>query len=96
MTAEDLGDEAVHYFFGLSYANYLVLHRSALQSMPAEWQRKFVDLVEELNDEIVWPDSEVQSFAVSARGSGGKFVRDPVPHYNRGRTQMQLRGGIGR
>ncbi len=38
----------VHGFFGLSYSNYLVLHRSLLQSMPDDWQVRFVDCINEL------------------------------------------------
>lgn len=41
--------EAVHTWFGLSYANYLVLPRSVLQSMPPEWQVRFVAMLDELN-----------------------------------------------
>lgn len=39
--------EAVHTMFSLSYANYLVLHRTLLQSMPDAWQEKFVALLNE-------------------------------------------------
>jgi hypothetical protein len=46
-------DEPVHLMFGLSYAQYLVLNRTLLQSMPVEWQRKFCPLVEELWDSFV-------------------------------------------
>lgn len=42
--------EDVHTYFGLSYANYLVLPRTLLQSMPETWQHRFVDLVNELHD----------------------------------------------
>lgn len=38
----------VHTHFGLSYANYLVLPRTLLQSMPAEWQDQFVVLLDQL------------------------------------------------
>ena len=41
--------DPVHEWFGLSYSNYLVLHRTLLQSMPIEWQRRFVGMVEELS-----------------------------------------------
>ena len=40
-------DEPVHDFFGLSYASYLVLPRLVMQSMPVEWQRQMVALLEE-------------------------------------------------
>jgi len=44
--AEKLKD--IHTSFGLSYANYLVLPRTLLQSMPEEWQHRFVSMVDEL------------------------------------------------
>ena len=33
-----------------------------------------------------WPD-----YAVQARGNGGRFMADPIPHYNRGRTHIEPR-----
>lgn len=42
--------EAIHRHFGLSYANYLVLPRTLLQSMPDEWQARFVDLLKTLEE----------------------------------------------
>lgn len=45
-------DDYIHNWFGLSYANYLVLLRSILQSMDAEWQKKLVNLLNELEDKI--------------------------------------------
>ncbi|MEV6234930.1 hypothetical protein AB0L88_44395 [Saccharopolyspora shandongensis] len=39
----------VHTRFSLSYANYLVLHRTLMQSMPVEWQRRMVRCLEELD-----------------------------------------------
>lgn len=39
--------EAIHGYFELSYANYEVLPRSLLQSMPDEWQTRFVRMLEE-------------------------------------------------
>lgn len=40
----------IHTWFGLSYSNYLVLHRSLLQSMPEEWQHRFVRMLGELSE----------------------------------------------
>ncbi len=37
----------IHTYFGLSYSNYLVLHRSLLQSMPEQWQHQFTALMAE-------------------------------------------------
>jgi hypothetical protein len=39
----------IHTWFGLSYANYLVLPRTLLQSMPAEWQHRFVGCLKEFD-----------------------------------------------
>jgi hypothetical protein len=38
----------VDEWFGLSFANFLVVHRVRLQSMPLQWQRRLVGLLEEL------------------------------------------------
>ncbi|MFI2620460.1 hypothetical protein [Streptomyces sp. NPDC018584] len=46
----EIEPEAIHQHFGLSYANYLVLPRTLLQSMPDDWQNRFVALLDELDD----------------------------------------------
>ena len=86
-----LKTERIHLMFGLSYANYLVLPRSLLQSMPDEWQDRFVDCLDEYN--AYWGDTpEAQDppggYRVVPKGSDGKFVSHPAPHYNRGRTRV--------
>ncbi|MFI0929683.1 hypothetical protein ACH4TP_38030 [Streptomyces sp. NPDC021012] len=40
----------IHTYFGLSYANYLVIPRTLLQSMPEEWQEQFTTLLTELDE----------------------------------------------
>lgn len=57
----------VHAKFGLTYANFLVIHRAQLQSMPVDWQQQFVDLLEDLH--AAYPDLDVPDFEV-------KTVRD--------------------
>ncbi|MFF4777652.1 hypothetical protein ACFY05_32975 [Microtetraspora fusca] len=42
--------DAVHAWFGISYSNYLVLPRTLLQSMPDEWQNRFVTCLNQLHD----------------------------------------------
>lgn len=79
--------EGIHEWFELTYANYLVLPRSVLQSMPDEWQSSFVALLREMGnlyDGLDWP-----TYAVNARGVHGRFTKDPIPHYNRGRTRVE-------
>lgn len=74
--------------FGLTYANYLVLHRSLLQSMPLSWQHRFTALMDELDAAFLHVETP-RYFTVNARDpSTGRFIKDPVPHYNRGRTRI--------
>lgn len=80
--------EAIHQWFGLTYANYLCLPRSVLQSMPDEWQQKFVEFLEELDEEfghLDWPNYRVSAVDKVT----GQFKRDPIPHYWRGRTRLE-------
>lgn len=39
----------IHEYFGLTYAGYLVMHRTLLQSMPDEWQARFVRMLDEFD-----------------------------------------------
>lgn len=78
----------VHTWFGLTYANYLVLPRTLMQSMPAHWQRHMVNALRALEDAYRHID-QAPSYSVRARDPlTGKFIKDPVPHYNRGRTYV--------
>lgn len=54
----------IHTWFNLTYANYLVLPRSVLQSMPAEWQERFTAALGELDDaygHLDWPAYNVRA-----------------------------------
>ena len=46
--------EPIHDWFELSYAQYLTIPRSVLQSMPIEWQETFVKCLTELDETIDW------------------------------------------
>lgn len=80
-------EDHVHTMFGLTYANYLVLPRTLLQSMPDVWQAKFVGLIEQY-DAAFRHVLQADNYRVTPVGAGGKFASDPVPHYNRGRTYV--------
>lgn len=82
-------DDPIHGWFELSYSNYLVLNRSVMQSMPHEWQDRMVALLREATDRtrnLEFP----YTYAVSPKNSDGRFVKDPIPHYNRGRARVEL------
>lgn len=54
----------VHTWFSLSYANYLVVPRSVLQSMPEDWQHRFTALMGEMDEafgHLDWPRYEVKA-----------------------------------
>ncbi len=77
--------DAVHLWFNLTYASYLVLPRSMLQSMPNDWQEKFVVLLEKLQDAYSEHPEQPYSYMVRAKDSNGKFMKDFFQDYDRGR-----------
>lgn len=87
MSAAD-DHEPVHSWFQLSYSSYLVLARSMLQSMPQEWQAKFVALIEEMQATLDVDDAP--DYTVTAK-SGNRFIRDPYRDYDRGRRVVPRR-----
>jgi hypothetical protein len=83
-------DEPIHEWFNLTYANYLVLPRTILQSMPVAWQRRFVKCLRQLQA-AAWDLPQADRYTGNCRDERGRFVADPVPHYQRGRTRVPLR-----
>ncbi len=84
--------DPVHSWFGLTYANYLVLNRSLMQSMPDEWQHRMVQCLWEMFeafDGLPFPSG----YRVSAVDVHGRFTKDLIPHYNRGRTRVERADG---
>jgi len=82
--------EPIHDYFSLSYANYLVLPRTVLQSMPNEWQEKFVELLEEI-PEMFGVDWEPKGgYRVLALNEDKHFIKDPYSNYERGRRKLNF------
>lgn len=79
--------EPIHNWFELTYAQYLTIPRSVLQSMPAEWQARFVKCLEELDETIDWRP-ENGRYWVRLKDENGKFVFDPLMDYQRGRRMI--------
>jgi hypothetical protein len=71
-------DGPVWNAFGLTYAAYAVFPRRVLQSMPLEWQQKFVALIDELDE--TFPQHVSGEYTVLAK-KNGKFVKDPMRDY---------------
>jgi len=82
-------DSDLHLWFELSYAQYLTIPRSILQSMSLEWQNKMAALLWELDDTFDWRPQKSQ-YWVSLRGPDGKYMpisQDPFMDYERGRKR---------
>lgn len=73
----------IHEAFGLSYASYLVVPRLVLQSMPVDWQHRFVALLDELHETFDGWEPPA-GYEVRARAKGGRFHPDPLSDYRRG------------
>lgn len=83
-------DEPIHHAFGLSYASYLVVPRTVLQSMPVAWQAKFVALMNETHERFPgWEPPWPQGWTVHLRGEKGRFIEDDLARYERGRRQLE-------
>ncbi len=73
-------DDLVHDWFGLSYANYLVVPRIILQSMPADWQQRFIECMDEMQETLAI-DNAPSKYLVKARDFDGRFIHDPYHDY---------------
>ena len=87
MSDARLEERPIHRWFGLSYSSYLVLPRLALQAMPADWQARFVALLEEGRRLGLGPATDA-NYTVSRRARAsamrGKIVSDPWSDYRHG------------
>jgi hypothetical protein len=81
-------DKAIHEWFELSYANYLVIPRSIFQSMPNEWQTKFVKLLNEIeeHEELICPKEGI--YEVRLKNDKNKVIHDYFKDYERGRRRL--------
>jgi hypothetical protein len=72
--------DPVHQWFGLTYASYLVLPRSALQQIDPKLQRKLVEALTEITDRYDWPNSNAD-YQVTMRDDKGRYQRDLLSNY---------------
>lgn len=88
VSPESLNPEPIHAWFELSYSSYLVLPRTLLQSMPAEWQAKMVGLLDEAH-QAFGCIPEAGHYTVYLRGEKGRIMHDPLADYERGRRRIE-------
>lgn len=65
--SDDRLNGPIHCWFGLSYSNYLVLHRTPMQSMPVEWQQRMVTCLGELHSTFAGVDKPAMFWVQPAR-----------------------------
>lgn len=71
----DYWDGPVWHAFSLTRASYAVFPRRALQSMPLEWQERFVALIDEMHAAL--PEEALDGdYAVNLCGPRGRYERD--------------------
>lgn len=84
-------DGPIHFWFDLSYSNYLVLQRSMLQEMPQEWQERFVKCLKELWE--VFDEEQIPTQFWIRATDGKVFVRDPYADYRHGPSPPRRKKG---
>jgi hypothetical protein len=89
---DPLCEDPIHMWFSLSYASYVVIPRTVLQSCSRETQLAVVrafELVqkeEQTNRGQNWPgDADV---SVNLRDENGRFIKDPLADYKRGSRKL--------
>lgn len=90
----DHSHEPIHDWFELTYAQYLTIPRSVLQSMPQGWQARMVVCLEELDAAIDWRPAEGR-YWVELRDAKGRIRSDPLKDYERGRRRIPIRSKQG-
>lgn len=78
-------NEPMHEFFELSYAQYLVLQRSVIQSMPLPWRIRLRVLLDELDETIDW---RRDGYVVRREDEDGDEIEDDLADYQRGRRRI--------
>ena len=93
---DSLDKRTIHDWFELTYAQYLTIPRSILQSMPLNWQVEFVELLEELEEQFDFRPNDA-TYWVQLRGLDGKWLsiekNDPYMDYERGRRVVPNKHG---
>lgn len=76
---DDYSDGPVWQGFGLTRAAYAVFPRRCLQSMPVEWQERFMALVREMHERL--PEGSLDGDYTVMHRVNGKIARDPMRDY---------------
>lgn len=73
-------ESPIHYWFELSYAQYLTVPRSIMEAMPHEWQERMVKCLEELDGTFNWRPNKGRYWC-RLKDEKGRYVYDPLMMY---------------
>ena len=79
----------IHDYFNLSYSSYLVIPRSILQSVPADLQIKFLEILNRIEKGSKFDEKKAPSNYWVRAQEDGKFVKDFYGDYQRGRRDTR-------
>ncbi len=97
---QEIEPDAIHNWFSLSYAQYLTIPRTVLQSMPDQWQGRLVQCLREMNDTFDWmPEEDVYRCGLWIVDEEKRLdeesdaywvteIPDPLADYERGRRKL--------
>ena len=81
--------EELEFWWGLGKAQYLTIPRSIIQEMPKEWQKKFAELLFELDDAMNWrPDGRYFVKLMNDDGTE-ELGKDPLAEYRHGNPKAE-------
>lgn len=86
-------DVTIHDWFELSYASFLTVPRLVMESMPPEWQRRMVALLQELDATFDWRPKSGR-YWVRLRDEHGRFSDAPLGDYRRGSVEHLRRAPV--
>ena len=73
-------DQPIRTWFELTYAQYLTVPRSIMESMNDDWQKQMKALLDELDDTYDWRPSEGRYWVI-LKDEKGRYVRDHLREY---------------
>jgi hypothetical protein len=86
-----MGEGAIHRYFELSYAQYLTIPRTVLQSMPLDWQESFVSKLEEIEEYFPGWLRDGECYFVELHhgcNEDDPVIPDRLADYERGRRRL--------
>lgn len=79
-------NDRLQRWYELSYTQFITIPRLVTESMPEDWQEKFAQLLEEMDDTFDWKPANGR-YWVKLRDSRGKYSHAPLNNYRYGNIE---------